>query len=161
MVKPAVNFEISDEINMGVNAKWDTQTFKEIWPQLVYCPADTKGCFYWLRADMTRSVAMAGCNQELKDGITHSFEAIYGWATGFKGIMGQPVCARAGMEYELSDSSSLSCDGSWGETYSVAMSGEHKINDNLTVSATQCFDQENVGKAQPAYHIGFGAVYKL
>ena len=61
-IKPAVNFEISDEINLGVNAKWDTKVFKEVWPQLCYCPVAEKGNFYWLRADMTRSVAMAGCN---------------------------------------------------------------------------------------------------
>ena len=160
-MKSALNLEVSDEVNIGVNAHHDTKTFKEVWPQMVYCPTDQKGCFYWLRADMTRSMAMAGCNQVVKEGYTHSFEAIYGWATGFKGFWGQPVEMRGGVEYELSDSSSLECGWSVGEKYSVGMEGTHQINKNLSVSATQSFDQENCGKNQPAYHIGFGAVYKL
>lgn len=97
-MKPAVNFEISDEFNLGVNAKWNTKTFQEIWPQMVYKPADNKDSFYWARADMTRSLFRAGCDQQLKEGINHSFEFVYGWKD-FTGIMGKPVAVLSGVEY--------------------------------------------------------------
>jgi len=68
---------------------------------------------------------------------------------------------RGGVEYELSNDSTIGVGWSWGQNYSVAMEGEHQVNKNLSVSCTQSFDQENCGGKQPAYHIGFGAVYKL
>lgn len=85
IVKPKINLEVADEFNLGVSAKWDTKAFLEIWPQLVYRPAECKKSQYWLRADMTRNMVSAGCDQEIKEGINHSFEAVYGWK-GFSGI---------------------------------------------------------------------------
>ena len=82
---------------------------------------------------MTRSLAMAGCNNVIKTGYVHSFEGIYGWGAGAKGLMGYPVTLRTGMDYELSDASTLSAGGSWGEHYEVSMRGDHKINDHITV----------------------------
>lgn len=101
-VKPNLNLEVSDEFNVGVNAVWDTKVFKEIWTQAVYKPADCKDQMYFLRVDSTRNFISAGCDQILKDGIHHSFEAVFGWKD-FKGIQGHPVALRAGVEYNLSD----------------------------------------------------------
>ncbi len=76
---------------------------QEIMPQFVYKPKDCKDSFYWVRGDLTRKLLMAGCDQVLKEGIQHSFEGIYGYGKDFKGIKGQPVALRGGVEYELSD----------------------------------------------------------
>lgn len=112
VVKPAFNLEVSDEFNLGVNAKWDTKTFQEIWPQMVYKPKECKDSFYWARADMTRSQFRAGCDQNLKPGINHSFEFVYGWKD-FVGIMGKPVALLGGVEYELNDKTSLAASARW------------------------------------------------
>ena len=61
-IKPNINVEISDEINLGVNAKIVGGARKELWPQLVYKPAGSKNSFYWARLDMTRSFFRAGCD---------------------------------------------------------------------------------------------------
>ena len=54
-VKPNINIEVSDEFNLGVNAKMAGSEIKEMWPQMVYKPSDNKNSFYWARADLTRS----------------------------------------------------------------------------------------------------------
>ena len=134
---------------------------QEIWPQLVYKPKDCKDSFYWVRADLTRKWLMAGCDQVLKEGIQHSFEAVYGWDKGFQGISGQPFALRGGVEYELSDQTSVQASGDWGASYSVSNEVTHKVDRNWTVSCTQSFDADNLnGKCSP-YHIGFAASYKL
>jgi len=159
-VKPKINLEIADEFNVGVSAKWDTKTFLEIWPQIVYKPADSKNSFYWLRADLTRSFVSAGCDQQLKDGINHSFEAVYGWKD-FKGIQGHPVSLRGGVEYELSDQTSTTVSANWHSAYDISNEVTHKIDNHWTVSCTQSFDGDAVTKKQNPYHIGFAASYKL
>ena len=153
---------MTDEINVGVNAKWDVSVFQEIWPQLVYKP---QGCDYssmwWARADLTREVAMVGTSMTCKEcDLVGSGEVMYGWGSGFKGIQGQPVKVRAGADWKLG-CCSVNAHASWATTYALRVGSTHKINDNLSVSATQDFDAANCGKNQPAYHIGFGAVYKL
>ena len=159
-VEPKINLEVSDEFNLGVSAKWDTKAFKEIWPQIVYRPSDCKGSQYWFRADLTRKLAMAGCDQQLKDGINHSFEAVFGYG-GFKGIQGHPVALRGGVEYELSDQTTVTASGSWDESYTVSQDVEHKIDSHWTVTASQSFDASNLGSKVSPYHIGFAASYKL
>jgi len=159
-VKPKLNLEVNGEINVGVSAKSDTKALQEIWPQLVYKPSDDKSSFYWLRADITRSLVSAGCDQALKDGIQHSFEAVFGYA-GMKGLMGQPVALRAGVEYTLSDKSSLSVSGSASETYELSAETEHQLTDNISVGCTQSFDSDKLGGKMNPYHIGFSATYKL
>ena len=111
-VKPNINIEVSDEFNLGVNAKMAGSEIKEMWPQLVYKPSDNKNSFYWARLDMTRKLLRAGCDQVLKEGINHSFEAVYGWGD-FKGIMDKPVALLSGFEYELSDKTALNVAASW------------------------------------------------
>jgi len=109
-VKPKINFEIDGQYNVGLALKTDTKTVSETLAQIVYKPADSKDSFYWFRADLTRGLAMVGCDQQLKDGINHSFEGIFGWKD-FKGIQGQPVAIRSGVEYELSDDTSIGASG--------------------------------------------------
>ena len=156
-----MNVEIADEFNIGVSAKSDTKAFQEIWPQLVYKPKDCKDSFYWARADLTRKLLMAGCYQVLKEGIQHSFEAIYGYGKDFKGIKGQPVGLRAGVEYELSDQTTVTAAGEMNDSYNLVQEVTHKIDNNWTVSCTQSFDASDLdGKSSP-YHIGFAASYKL
>jgi len=41
-IKPKLNLEVSDEFNLGVSAVYDMATFKDIWGQIVYKPADMK-----------------------------------------------------------------------------------------------------------------------
>jgi len=105
---------------------------------------------------MTRSLFRAGCDQKPKDNISHSFEFVYGWKD-FKGIMEKPVALLGGVEYELSDKTSIAANGIWEGDYSVESSVEHKVDNNWTVSANQSF--ESAGSS--AYHIGFSASYKL
>lgn len=160
-LKPKLNLEVADEFNLGVSMVHDTKTFTEIWPQLVWRPKDCADkSQYWARFDLTRSLAMAGCDQKLKDGIHHSFEAVYGWKD-FKGLMGQPVQLRGGVEYTLSDQTQLNASGEWGESYSVQQEVEHKVDSHWTVAATQSFDSARVGGKVSPYHIGFSASYKL
>jgi len=158
-IKPNVNVEISDEINIGVNAKLVGGERKELWPQLVYKPSDNKNAFYWARLDMTRSLFRAGCDQQLKDGINHSFEFIYGWKD-FKGIMDKPVALLGGTEYELSDKTTLATNAIWQGDYDIESSVEHKVDSNWTVSATQTYNSSAPTGCSP-YHIGFSASYKL
>lgn len=158
-VKPKINIEVADEINVGVSAKHDSKAFTEIWPQLVYKPKGEDG-FYWVRLDMTRNWLMAGCNQSLKAGIEHSFEALYGWKE-FKGIRGQPFMLRGGVEYDLSDKTSVSASGEWSESYNVQQEVTHNVDDHWTVSCTQSFDASELGGKGSPYHIGFAASYKL
>lgn len=103
---------------------------------------------------------MAGCDQQLKDGINHSFELVYGWKE-FAGIQGNPVALRGGVEYELSDQTSVQASASWDKNYTVSQEVTHKIDKNWTVSCTQSFDSEQVGSKNSPYHIGFAAAYKL
>lgn len=104
--------------------KHDTKAMVEIWPQLVYKPVDHKGHFYWARADVTRSLAMFGCDQQPKDNIKHSFEAVYGWK-GLAGIMGHPVSLRTGLEYDLSDSTGMKMSANWANTWQAGLEVTH------------------------------------
>ena len=159
-VKPNVNVEVSDEFNIGVNAKMAGSEIKEMWPQLVYKPSDNKNAFYWARLDMTRKFLRAGCDQVLKEGINHSFEVVYGWGADFKGIMDYPVALLSGYEYELSDKTSLNASAAWKGAYTIDSSIEHKVDSNWTVGATQSYDS-GAATGQSPYHIGFSASYKL
>jgi len=74
--------------------------------------------------------------------------------------MGKPVGLLGGVEYELSDKTSLSASGIWAGDYEVESEVEHKVDNNWTVSAKQSFSSEPVTGISP-YHIGFSASYKL
>lgn len=126
---------------------------------MVYKPKDNKDAFYWARLDLTRSLFRAGCDQQLKDGINHSFEFVYGWKD-LQGIMGKPVALLGGVEYELSDKTTLAASGIWEGDYEVESEVEHKVDNNWTVSAKQSFSSSAATGVSP-YHIGFSASYKL
>lgn len=158
-VKPKINIAVNDEINAGVSMKSDTKTLQECFPQFVYNPKDCKG-LYWLRGDVTRSLAMAGCDQKLADYINHSFEVVFGWKD-FKGIKDHPVALRAGFAYELSDQTTYNVQAEAGQSYSFSTEVEHQVDSHWTVSATQSFDASNVGSKVSPYHVGFSAAYKL
>ena len=159
-MKQTVNVEVSQDFNVGFSANWDTKKFTEIWAQAVWKPSDHKDSFYFGRFDHTRNLVSAGCDQKLKDTIHHSFEAIFGWKD-FKGILGHPIALRGGVEYELSDQTTVTASGSWDSNYTVSQEVEHKIDSHWTVSATQSFDSANVGTKKSPYHLGFAASYKL
>jgi len=159
-VKPKINLEVNDEVNLGFSGVWDTKTLKEQWTQAVYKPQDNKDQMFFLRADLVRKFVSAGCDIRVKDGIQHSFEAVFGYGE-FKGIQGHPVAIRAGVEYELSDQTEVSASANWDATYSVNQTVQHKIDSHWTVSATQAFEGANVGSKTSPYHIGFAAAYKL
>lgn len=85
---------------------------------------------------------------------------MYGWKD-FKGIKEQPVELRGGVEYELSDQTSVSASAKWAASYELDQTVEHKIDSHWTVSCTQAFDSGNLGTKQGPYQIGFTATYKL
>jgi len=55
----------------------------------------------------------------------------------------------------------MEVNGSWGADINVSQTVEHTLDKNWGVKITQTYDQENLGKAQGAYHIGFNVTYKL
>lgn len=160
-VKPKLNLEISDEFNLGVSAKTDTKSLTDCWPQFVYKPKDDGKSFYWLRADITKQLIMAGCDQILRDGYQHSFEAVIGYGDKYEGIQGQKVSIRGGVEYELSDASSLQVSADFAKDYSISAETSHKLDKNWTVGCTQSFNSEDVAGKKNPYHMGFSASYKL
>jgi len=127
-----------------------------IMPMIVYKPKECKDSFYWLRSDYMGKQVRAGCDQQLKDGINHSFEAVYSW-DGAAGIMGKPFQLLGGVEYELSDKTTLSAGGKWYGNYEIESGVEHKVDNNWTVSASQAFSSAD----KTDYHFGFTASYKL
>lgn len=160
-IKPKVNVEVSDEFNIGVSAVYDMAAFKEIWGQIVYKPADMKNQFFFLRNDVTRSLVSIGSDYKCAESdMTLSGELTYGYKD-LKGIKGQPVTARIGADWDLSDVTQVSASVDLKDDYSVANEISHAYDKNWTLSATQSFDNSNVGSKVPAYHFGFGASYKL
>merc|ERR1712156_760138 len=126
MVKPRVNVEVADEFNVGVSAKWDTKTFKEVWPQLVYKPKGDNG-IYWGRLDMMRSLFMTGCDQQLKDGINHSFELVYGWGKDW--TLNQEVPHKIDSHWTVSCTQSFDSEqvGGKNSPYHIGFAAAYKL----------------------------------
>lgn len=137
---------------------------KECWPQFVYTPKDKPDARYWLRGDTERKIAAAGCDQSIRDGIQHTFEARYKHEST-EGFYGSPVSVHSGVEYELNDKTSLSFSSNHAENHDCEMEVTHKIDGNWTVSATQSFDASKAPNSKETgakpYHLGFTATYKL
>ena len=82
--------------------------------------------------------------------------------------MGTPASIHSGLEYELSDKTSLSFGSKHAGDHECDMEVTHQIDGNWTVSASQSFDSGKAAKfaarkecgARP-YHLGFTATYKL
>ena len=156
---PKINFLLSDEVYFGLSGEHDTKELTKALTQVVYQQKGHDGK-YWVRADLKRSDLSAGCDNTLNDTTRHSFEGVYNWA-GAEGIKGTPLSLRGGVEYDLSDATSLSAAASWGKDVNVNQTVEHKCDKNWTVSAAQSFDQELLGTNEGAYNISFGVTYKL
>ena len=155
---PKVNIELQDEINVGISAEHDTKDLKKGLFQAVYAPKDSG--LFWMRANVMEKEFGAGCDNKVSDTIRHSWEGVYNWG-GAEGIQGTNFAIRGGVDYELSDATSLQAAVSVSKDVNVNQTVEHQCDKNWTVSATQSFDQELVGTKQGAYHIGFAATYKL
>ena len=154
----------SDEFNLGAGFELKKTEMAECWPQFVYQPKDKPNTSYWLRGDLTRKMVMGGCDQNVRDGIQHSFEARYKHEST-EGLGGTPVSIHSGLEYELSDKTSLSFASNHAGTHDCEMGVEHKIDANWTVSASQTFDAGKAANSKTSgarpYHLGFTATYKL
>ena len=157
--KPKVNINLQEEIHVGVGAEHDTKDLKKGLFQCVYQPAGAGK--YWLRADMINKLFSAGCDNTLNDTTRHSFEGVYMMEEKAEGIQGQPVMVRGGVEYDLSDATSLEAAGKWGKDVEFEQTVTHQCDKNWTVSATQSFDSGLLGTKQGSYSIGFGVTYKL
>ena len=163
-MRPEVNLQVSDEFNLGAGMKFLGKEMKECSPQVVYVPKDKSDARYWLRGDVTRKIAAGGCDQQVRDGIQHSFEARYTHEST-DGVMGTPVSIHSGLEYELSDKTSLSVGSNHAADWDCEMEVTHEIDNNWTVSASQSFDAGKAAGSKESgarpYHLGFTATYKL
>ena len=164
LAEPQLNFEVSEEFNLGGCLKTDGKALTEAWPQFVYKPKDKPDSMYWVRGDVFRKIVGLGCDQRIRDGIQHTFEGRYTHeSTG--GIMASPVSLHTGVDYDLSDKTSLAFAANIAETRDCEFEVTHKIDSNWTVSAKQCMDggkatSSSTTGARP-YHLGFTATYKL
>ena len=158
MLTPQVNIELQEETNVGLYAEHDTKELKKGLAQFVYTPKDSG--LFWLRANLISQDISAGCDNKLNDVTRHSWEAAYNWG-GAEGIQGTNFSLRGGVDYDLSDQTSLTAAVSAGKDINVNQTVSHKCNKNWTVSATQSYDQDLNKTKQGAYHIGFSVTYKL
>ena len=113
--------------------------------QLVCAPKDNDSTF-WLRADAKREFVGGGCDNKLKDGIRHSWEALYCWTSGFKGIQGQPVKILGGVAYDLGKTSKLTMSAEVGENWVVKGGAAHTLDKNWSVGINQRFDSSKIVK---------------
>ena len=116
---------------------------------------------FWIRADMKREYLGGGCDNALKDSIKHSWEALYCWRQGFKGIQGHPVKLLGGVSYDLGKTSTLASSFELGENWTVKSGATHKLDKNWTVGVNQRFDSAKMARDQAPYDIGFTMTYKL
>jgi hypothetical protein len=125
----------------------------------VYSPAGSGN--FWIRANMVKNLFSAGCDNKLNDSTRHSFEAVYMTSDKAEGIMGNPVQVRGGVQYDLSEQTSVEAAASWDTGVAVNQTVTHECDKHWTVSATQTFDSELLGSKQGAYNMSFGVTYKL
>lgn len=97
---------------------------------------------FWLRADMKREYIGGGCDNAMKDKehIKHSWEALYCWRNGYKGLMGYPVKLLGGVSYDLGSTSTLQVSTEIGESYIVNSGMTHKLDKNWSVGIGQRFN---------------------
>ena len=102
---------------------------------------------FWLRADMKREYIGGGCDNAMKDKehIKHSWEALYCWRNGFKGMMGYPVKLLGGVSYDLGSTSTLQVSTEIGESYIVNSGMTHKLDKNWSVGIEQRFNSALAG----------------
>lgn len=112
-----INFELSEEVNVGVHAQQTNGELDRGLAQAVYAPKT--GGLFWLRSNVLDKEVSGGCDNELKSGISHSWEVAGNWGDR-KGINGLPLLLRGGVSYDLSDATSLDVSGSWSDDVDVA-----------------------------------------
>jgi len=139
----------------------DTKDFTKLRTQAVCSPKDNDSTF-WLRADTKRECIGAGCDNKLKDTIRHSWEGLFCWTEGFKGIAGYPVKLLGGVHYDLGSTSTLSASTEVGENYIIRACATHKVDNHWSVGVNQRFDSSKLTKdGMSPYDIGFSMTYKL
>ena len=116
---------------------------------------------FWLRADMKREFVGGGCDNALKNHIKHSWEGLYCWRNGYKGLMGYPVKLLGGVSYDLGETSTLSVSTELGDSYTINSGMTHKLDKNWSVGIEQRFNSALAGKDGKPYDIGFNMTYKL
>ena len=148
------------QYSVGTHVEHNTADFTKIRGQVVCSPNDNDSTF-WMRADAKREFVGAGCDNKLKDGIRHSWEGLYCWSNGFKGVQGYPVKLLGGVHYVLGDTSNLTMSGEYGENWLIKSGATHKLDKNWSVGVNQRFDSSRIAKDQNPYDIGFSMTYKL
>lgn len=161
LVKSKTNVHYEDQYSVGAHVEHDTKDFTKQRVQVVCSPKDSDST-YWIRADAKREFVGTGCDQKIKEGIRHSWEGLYSWTDGFKGVGGQPIKLLGGVHYDLSDQSCLSASGEVGENYMVKSGATHKVDKNWTFGVNQRFDSAKLAvSGTNPYDIGFSMTYKL
>jgi len=132
-LRPKINAEVSEEINVGVSAEHDGSGFTQTLLQAVY--ARKTGGLLWMRGDLMKKMFSGGCDNKLNDSTKHSFEAVGHLGEG-KGIAGTPLEIRSGVEYDLSDKVELKCRGRFAENIELGQTTEWEVTDNWKLEAT-------------------------
>lgn len=161
IVRSKTNVQYETEYSVGAHVEHDTKDFTKIRGQAVCSPKDCDSTF-WLRGDLKREFVGTGCDNKLKEGIFHSWEGLYCWTEGFKGVMGYPVKLLGGVHYDLGTTSKLTAHGEVGENYMFRSGATHNVDKNWTVGINQRFDSARIGKKDvDPYDFGFSLTYKL
>lgn len=156
-----LNLSHEDEHHIGV---WhqDEKGNKKNWVQLAWTPKDGT---YWARCDMARKLFHTGCHQSNLHGkdIDHSYEIEYNWEKDNKdGLRNTPVSVRAGVEYGLSDKTTLGANFLFSGAHSMKQEVTHKADSHWTLGMWQEFNSENkTAGGPPAYHTGFTLNYRV
>lgn len=160
-VTSKTNVNYDGQYNVGAHVEHDTKDFQKIRVQSV-CRPESVDSTFWIRADVKNEYVGAGCDNQLKEGIKHSWEALYSWKEGYKGVQGQPVRVLGGVQYDLSNETSLAVTGEAGENYLLKSGQTHKLDKNWTLGLNQRFDSSRLAKdGVSPYDIGFSMTYKL
>jgi hypothetical protein len=162
-VTSKTSIDYQGDYTVGAHVEHDTKDFQKLRFQSTCDPdcAVYNGTF-WGRVDVKSEYAGAGCDNKLKDGIRHSWEALYSWKEGYKGFQGQPVRVLGGVAYDLSDNTSMTVTGEAGEDYLLKANQTHKLDKNWTLGVSQRFDSSRLSKdGVSPYDIGFSMTYKL
>merc|ERR1712156_314286 len=85
LISSKTNVAYEDQYHVGVHVQHDCTDFKKIRAQMV-CDQKDNDSLYRIRADAKRNFVGAGCDNKLKDSIKHSWEGLYCWTDGWKGI---------------------------------------------------------------------------
>lgn len=134
------NFDLNNEYQFGVHVDHDGKDFMQQYAQAVF---QQNGNNFWARVSAKENWVGSGCDVQVKDGIRHSFEGIFSWAKDYKGIQGNPVGLRGGVNYALGDCE-LHASASWDSNMTVAYDVSAQLTKNWNVSVKQFWDSNRV-----------------